>query len=144
MQSNDEAVFEVKQKPPVDKKPQKSFSLDDDELDFVKPSLFERLFSVFSSKKPIDDLDMDFSPVNEEPADLDDFEPKKSPLEKITTIFKRPSPDFDIDAEEISTSEKSLPAETNGLDDDFPKPSFLQKLFGGFGKKPDDFDDFDL
>lgn len=95
MESNDEAVFEVKKKPPDDNNTQKSFSLDDDELFFEKPSLFERLTSIFSRKRPIDDLDLDISPDSEE---QDDF-------------------------------------------DDFPKPSFLQTLFGRFGKKSIDEDD---
>lgn len=141
MQSNDEAVFEIKRIPPADTNTQKGVAFDDDDLEFEKPSLFASLSRIFSRKKFDDDLDMDFSPLDEESTDFDDVEPKKSFVESVVSTFKKRSPDDEIDLEEISISKESLSEEEDDFDLDFPKPSFLERLFGRSHKKFDDEDD---
>ncbi|MBN1127570.1 MAG: hypothetical protein JXA71_01190 [Chitinispirillaceae bacterium] len=116
MRPDDEAVFEVQARAPAGEKGEESAARYDDAAD------------------------MDFSGARDLQEDFDDVTPKRSIIGTLAGIFKKPAP-HGQDDDDLTAPGKSLPENDDFPDDEFPKPSFLQNLFSGFGKKSIDEDD---
>ena len=148
MATEDDVLFEVSTER-AEKKPAPDFDnlgADDDDdfdpLEMKKPSITERLSNMFSRKKI--DLDDDEEPADE-PDDFDDLPPRMSLAARLGMLFAKREKFVDDDLDDLEPPEKTKPGkfEPDLDDDDFPpKPSLMEKIFGG-RKKPD-FDDLEL
>ena len=117
MKPDDEAVFEVKAPVQVEEKKTPAISSDDDVADL----------DVLGKKELPDD-------------DFDEIKPKTSIFQTITSAFKKPMVD-DLDSDVTPAPGKEPLDKDVLLDDEFPKKSFLENLFSGFGRKSIDDDD---
>jgi len=155
MESNDDAVFEVKEtaKPGTDSE-KKTIALDDDDLDLEKPSLLKSISGIFSRKKIDDDIDINDTIEDDLPTDNDDTddlelpEPSQSVLQKVEKKVDKAEAEDEFDLDSLKNSKGSASGKSDStaldLDDDLPKQSFIRKIFGGLGRKTDLDDDTDL
>jgi hypothetical protein len=118
MKPDEEAVFEVKAPVQVEEKKTPAIAADDDVAD---------LDVIEKKELPAED-------------DFDEIKPKTSIFQTITSAFKKPMVD-DLDSDVTTAPGKEPLGKDVLLDDEFPKKSFFENLFGGFGRKSMDDDD---